>query len=182
MKLSFEIKELLKQKSGRDLTSPADCDYIALDIFSVTNEHIGVNTLKRLLGFLDENREARISTLNIIARYLGYPDWEALSKADVSNSTFDNATEDLIVENLSKGQKVEITYLPNRRLVLEYQENFKFIVKESLNSKLHIDDTIEVQHLLLNYPLVASNVMRQGENLGQLKAGVVSGLKSIKLL
>ena len=134
------------------------------------------------MGFLDENREARISTLNIIARYLGYPDWEALSKADVSNSTFDNATEDLIVENLSKGQKVEITYLPNRRLVLEYQENFKFIVKESENSKLHIDDTIEVQHLLLNYPLVASNVMRQGENLGQLKAGVVSGLKSIKLL
>ena len=182
MKLSFEIKELLKQKSGKALTSPADCDYIAIDIFSVTNEHIGVNTLKRLLGFLNEECNARISTLNIIAKYLGYPDWEALSKADVSNSTFDNASEDLIVKNLSKGQQVEITYLPNRKLVLEYQENFKFLVRESVNSKLHTDDTIEVQHLLLNYPLIASNVMRRGENLGQLKAGVVSGVKSIKLL
>ena len=105
MKLSFEIKELLKQKSGKALTSPADCDYIAIDIFSVTNEHIGVNTLKRLLGFLNEECNARISTLNIIAKYLGYPDWEALSKADVSNSTFDNASEDLIVKNPKSSRK-----------------------------------------------------------------------------
>lgn len=182
MKFSFEIRELLKSKSGRDLTTPADCEYIALDIYSVTNEHIGVNTLKRLLGFLEEDRDARVSTLNIIAQYLGYSNWETLSNADVCNSTFDNSTEDLNVETLSMGQQVEITYLPNRKLILEYQGCFKFVVKDSVNSKLHTDDIIEVRHILLNYPLVASNVVRKGENLGQLKAGIISGLKSIKLL
>lgn len=182
MQLSFEIKELLKRKSGRELTSPADCEYIALDILSVTNEHIGVNTLKRLLGFLEESRDARASTLNIIAKYLGYPDWDTLSKADVCNSTFENSAEDLNVETLNNGQLVELTYLPDRKLVIEYQGDFQFVVIESVNSKLHVGDTIKVRHILLNYPLVASNVVRQGENLGQLKAGIISGLKSVKLL
>ena len=73
MRFSFEIRELIKLKTGKDLVSPSDCEYIALDIFSKTNEHIGVNTIKRLLGFIEDDRNPRISTLNIIAKYL--EDW-----------------------------------------------------------------------------------------------------------
>ena len=72
MKFSPYVTGLLKQKSNRDFRISGDCEYLALDIESVTGEHIGMNTLKRLLGFINDEREARISTLDVIARYLGF--------------------------------------------------------------------------------------------------------------
>lgn len=182
MKLSFEIKELLKRKSGRELNEPSDCDIIALDIYNVTHERIGVNTLKRLLGFIEDERNTRLSTLNIIAKYLGYSNWEVLSNAEMSNSTFEEVDGEINVNNLFIGQKIELSYLPDRTIIIEYQGEYKFVVVESYNSKLHVGDCFETRHLLLNYPLIASNVMRQGRYLGQLKAGNISGLTSIKLL
>ena len=50
MKFSPYVIDLLKQKSKKDFRLSGDCEYLALDIESVTGEHIGVNTLKRLLA------------------------------------------------------------------------------------------------------------------------------------
>lgn len=182
MKLSFEIRELLKNKSGKELIEPSDCDFIVLDIYNVTHERIGINTLKRMLGFIDDERNPRISTLNIIAKYLGYSNWETLSKAELSNSTFDKIDGELDLESLCIGQKIELSYLPNRTLKIKYLGEYRFIVISSINSKLQTGDCFEARHLMLNYPLIASEVMRQGQCLGQLKAGNISGLTSIKLL
>lgn len=182
MRFSFEIRELIKLKTGKELISPSDCEYIALDIFSKTNEHIGVNTIKRLLGFIDDDRNPRISTLNIIAKYLGYFDWEMLSKANVFNSTFDEIEGELDITNLRIGQRLELSYLPNRIVKIEYKGNYIFEVVNSINSKLQIGDTFDMRYLILNYPLVASNVTRNGKILGQLKAGQISGITSIKIL
>ena len=67
-----------------------DCELLAPDIESATGEHIGVNTMKRLLGFIADERTPRTSTLDVIARYLGFDNWEALRLFDEnsSNSTF----------------------------------------------------------------------------------------------
>ena len=70
------IQKQLKQKSGVDFQDPSDAAQLALDIETVTGEHVGVNTMKRLLGMIDDEREPRVSTLNIVARYLGFADWE----------------------------------------------------------------------------------------------------------
>ena len=53
MRLPFHIIQLLKEKLGKDLRLPSDCEFLALDIESKTGEHIGVNTMKRLLGFIN---------------------------------------------------------------------------------------------------------------------------------
>jgi hypothetical protein len=43
MKFSPYVIDLLKQKSKKDFRLSGDCEYLALDIESVTGEHIGVN-------------------------------------------------------------------------------------------------------------------------------------------
>lgn len=81
---------------------------LALDVESVTGEHIGVNTLKRLLGFIDDEREPRISTLDVIARYLGFENWEMLKIFDDrSNSSFESSAKEVRVTDLSVGQCVK---------------------------------------------------------------------------
>lgn len=177
MKFSPYITTLLKQKSGHDLRLSADCEYLALDIESVTGEHIGVNTLKRLLGFIDDEREPRISTLDVIARYLGFKSWEELHiYDDKSNSSFDSTSDEIRVQDLTVGQQIQISYLPDRRLIIEYQGNNTFLILSSQNSKLHDGDQITITHIVSGYPLLVSKVIRNSQSLGSFTAGKAQGI------
>ena len=182
MKFSPYIIELLKHKSGCDIRLSADCEWLVCDIESVTGEHIGVNTMKRLLGFIDDERTPRVTTLDVVARYLGYDSWDALRLVDAnySNSAFDKRDE-CLVSQLSVGQKLCITYPPDRNLTIEYHGNNKFLVTESHNSKLLAGDELTLTHIVRGYPLLISEVVRNGEKLGSFIAGKSQGI-DFKLL
>lgn len=183
MKLPFHIIQLLKRKSGNDLRQPSDCEFLSLDIESKTGVHIGATTLKRLVGFAQDERTPHTSTLDAIARYLGYAHWDELSKIeDSGNSDFEAPDEEVRSADLQLGACVEITYLSDRKLTLEYLGDNRYHVTTSENSKLQKGDEVEIHHFVLHHPLLVANVWRNGESLGQFTAGRVSGLSSIKLL
>lgn len=182
MKFSPYTKELLEQKCGREIRLSGDCEYLALDIESVTGEHIGVNTLKRLLGFIDDEREPRTSTLDIISRYLGFGDWQTLQVYDdKSNSSFDSIADEIRVNDLTIGQHIQISYLPDRRLTIAYQGHSRFVVLSSENSKLLQGDMLLITHIVRGYPLLVSEVIRDGQSLGSFTAGKAQGI-TFKLL
>ena len=183
MKLPFHIVQLLKEKSGSDLRLPSDCEYLSLDIESKTGVRIGATTLKRLVGFAQDEREPHTSTLDAIARYLGYAHWAELAKVeDKGNSCFDSSDEEIRSDDLQPDTYVEITYLPDRKVRMQYLGNHRYRVVESQNSKLQTDDEVDILNFVLHHPLLMLNVWREGESLGQFTAGRVSGLSSIKVL
>ena len=177
MKLSPYITELLREKSGNEIRLSRDCELLALDVESVTGEHIGVNTMKRLLGFIADERVPRTSTLDIIARYLGYAHWDDLQLKDenCSNSAFDDRDEYLACY-LDIGQKVKVSYPPNRTLMIENRGDNHFIVLESKNSKLLEDDLLTLTHIVRGYPLLVAEVIREGKSLGAFTAGKAQGI------
>lgn len=177
MKFSPYITTLLKQKSGHDIRLSSDCEYLALDIESMTGEHIGVNTIKRLLGFIDDEREPRISTLDIVARYLGFGSWDELRiYDDKSNSSFGSTSDEIRVHDLTIGQQIQISYIPERRLRLEYLGDNTFRILSSENSKLQMGDHITTTHIVNGYPLLVSEVIRHGQSLGSFTAGKAQGI------
>ena len=183
MTLPFHIVQLLKCKSGNELRQPSDCEILSLDIEGKTGVRIGATTLKRLLGFAQDERTPHTSTLDALARYLGYAHWDELAKVeDKGNSDFDASEDELRSADLKLGDNVEITYLPDRRLVLQYLGNCRYRVTDGENSKLQKGDEVEILNFVLHHPLLVVNVWRSGECLGQFTAGRVSGLSSIKLL
>ena len=183
MKLPFHIVEMLKAKSGSDLRLPSDCEFLSLDIESKTGIRIGATTLKRLVGFAQDDRMPHVSTLDAIARYLGFAHWDELSEIeDKGNSDFDSPDEEVRSADLKTGACVEIAYLPDRVLRLQYLGDSRYRVVESLNSKLLVGDELEIQNFVLHHPLLVVNVWRNGSPLGQFTAGRVSGLSSIKLV
>jgi len=183
MKLPFHIVEMLKRKSGNDLRQPSDCEILSLDIESKTGVRIGATTLKRLVGFAQDERTPHTSTLDAIARYLGYAHWDELSNIeDNGNSNFETPDDEVRSVDLQLGACVEITYLPDRHLILEYLGKNHYRVTDSENSKLQKGDEVEILNFVLHHPLLVVNVWRDGESLGQFTAGRVSGLSSIKLL
>ena len=183
MKLPFHIVQLLKAKSGSDLRLPSDCEFLSLDIESKTGVRIGATTLKRLLGFAVDERTPHATTLDAIARYLGYAHWDELTKIeDEGNSNFDASDDEVRSSDLQPNANVEISYLPDRVVTMQYLGHQRYRVIESQNSKLQVDDELEIMSFILHHPLLAINVWRNGESLGQFTAGRVSGLSSIKVI
>lgn len=178
MVFSFFIQDLLRRKSGLALSHAGDAERLALDIESKTGDHLGVNTVKRLLGFIDDAREPRVATLNIVARYLGFSDWEELRLVDErSNSSFGNDDENTLpAASLTVGDVVEVTYKPDRRVVLRYAGDGRFNIEESENSKLLSGDVALISHFVQDYPLIVSEVWRDGHSLGSFTAGKLRGI------
>ena len=135
------------------------------------------------LGFAQDERTPHTSTLDAIARYLGYAHWEELSQIeDKGNSDFDAPDDEIRSADLQPEAHVEIAYLPDRRVRLRYLGNQKYCIVESENSKLLVGDEVEIQNFVLHHPLLVLNVWRNGESLGQFTAGNVSGLSSIAVI
>jgi hypothetical protein len=180
MQLPFHIIEMLKRKSNSDLRLPSDCEQLSLDIESRTQVRIGATTLKRLLGFAHDERTPHASTLDVIAHYLGYRHWEELAKIeDKGNSDFGTTDEEVRSADLQPGDCVEIAYLPDRIVKMQYLGNNRYRVMESRNSKLLVGDEVEILNFVLHHPLLVVNVWRDGQPMGQFTAGRVSGLSSI---
>ena len=183
MKLPFHIIEMLKRKSGNDLRLPSDCEYLSLDIESKTGVHIGATTLKRLLGFAQDERTPHASTLDTIAQYLGYAHWDELQEIDDGgNSDFDTPEGELRSADLQAGQQVEFTYLPDRKVRLRYLGDNRYEVVESQNSKLQVGDEAKIINFVLHHPLLATNVCRAGRPMGAFTAGRISGLSTLTVL
>ncbi len=136
--------------------------------------------MKRLIGFAEDERTPHASTLDAIARYLGFAHWEELSQIeDKGNSDFDTTDEEVRSADLQTDAVVEVTYLPDRKVRMKYQGNNRYQIIESLNSKLLVGDEVEILNFVLHHPLLVLNVWRSGQTLGQFTAGRVSGLSSI---
>lgn len=178
MVLPPRIVKMLAEQCRQPLSLPAHCSTLALDIESKTGEHVGLNTIKRLLGFISDERQPRATTLNILAQYLGYTDWDALCIADsrMSNSDFNDTRNEMHTSQLTKGDRIEITYLPNRRVVMTFKGSNAFEITLSENSKLCQGDIIHLDHIVKGYPMLVSEVVRNGVSLGAFTAGKAQGV------
>lgn len=186
MQLPAIVKAKLEQQSQLKLTNPSDKDIMSLSdqICQVTESRLGVNTLKRLLGTIDDGHtQARQGTLNAIAQYLGSDNWPLLLiNLSHGSSSFDHVEGELRSIDLSSGQVVKVTYLPDRTLSFAYLGDEQFEVKESVNSKLKVGDIVIISSFVEHYPLIVRKVIRDDVELGSYSAARAAGLATISIL
>ncbi len=182
MRLPFHVIEMLRHRSGKDLRLPSDCEWLALDIESRTGVHVGSTTLKRLLGLTKDERTPHVSTLDIIAQYLGFEHWEALLQLDSpANSGFDRVPDELRTQDVEIGTNIKIYYLPDRTVSMEYHGHNKYYVTYSENSKLLEGDYLEIDQFIARYPLFIKHVWRDEQDLGPFTAGRAGGITKIEI-
>ena len=180
--ISKEIIERIEARHGHKLHYNNDCNALSEHIFEVTGERLSVSTLKRMFGFVSLEVEPRKSTMDIIAQFIGYPNYELLINdigKDTKISQFSDI-EEVITSDLKEGSQIKITYDPNRILILTYLGNEYFIVNKSLNSKLCKGDKIRVSHFVKGFELIVSDVIRDNTSIGSYRAAKSGGLTSIE--
>jgi hypothetical protein len=151
-------------------------DFIALasDICDTTGENISCSTLKRLFGKVISKSAPSKAVLNIIARYIGYSDWEAYNESlynGVSELIDFDIKEDgscqyLCPENLQMGAVVEIMYEPESRVQLHFLGGTLFRVQMIKDCKLRIGDILDIRSIQVGSAIMGANIFRNGVSLG----------------
>ena len=157
--LSLLIIEMIKKKSGLDFSNAKDFEVLS-ESFPVS-DRLGVNTLKRLMGYAKSPIAPRKATLDALAHYLGSSSWETLTGVlPIESDWMEKA---FFADEIREGAFVEASWLPNRHIVLLCIGENKFRVTESLNGKLQINDEVTIFNFRLEYPLQVFQIIRNGE-------------------
>ncbi|MBQ4395093.1 MAG: hypothetical protein II825_07350 [Paludibacteraceae bacterium] len=190
-KYSPEIATLrmdIEHEAKRKIRTPYDFEFLAGVIWERLHENISPTTLKRLWGYIDGADTTRRTTLCLLAQFLGFPDWEAYvaslaTRTDIESTAFEG--EGIHLDDLLPGDRVEVTWLPNRRCVFRYEGEAHFIVVESENAKLKAGDSFDAACFLIGKPMYLDNVQRRNtqgaKDSVSYVAGSKNGLNSVKL-
>ena len=160
------LRQLVEESADHAVATSNDFIFLSGEIRGRLNENISVSTLKRLWGYVDGYASVRQSTLDILVRFIGFPDWETFvsdyCEVDGVQSSHRVAGESLSVKDLSIGDNVEIQWNPNRRLLLNYLGDSMFTITESENAKLKAGDRFLCQRFVLNQPLFVDVLTKDG--------------------
>lgn len=182
MLLPSIIRQKIQAKAGVDVRQVKGVESLSECIAGVTGERLGYTTLRRLFGLINDERETRPYTLDIIAHFLDYSDWNSMvNELCPSNSHFMVEGESMSVACLEKGKNVEVKYFPDRVLQLESLGDKRYVVVESVNSKLMKGDIALIDEILLHFPLHVRSVIRDGAEQGRFVAGEQYGISSISI-
>lgn len=160
----------IKRKSGLLFDKAGDFDLLSTYVYKETGRTIGVTTLKRLFGYINDSRKTSVYTLNTIALYMGRKSWNAYVASNTLDSEWGFDDESIYISDLEIGTKLTIQYL-NRVvgfevIVLEGHHVLKVI--SSQNSSLCMGDILFVGKIKKGSILEAEKVLR-GADVGNYK-------------
>ena len=171
MILNEQIIKKLKEKSGLLLDQAKDFGVLADKIFSETGRNIGITTLKRLLGTVNDSRKTNEYTLNTIALYLGYTTWQNFTEANSIDSVW-NFSEDetYYIQELPIASTLTVEYLDREVSFTVIQQNGQKVLEvvSAKNSSLQKNDVLYIHKIKVGEILQADKVIRDG-NIGNYK-------------
>lgn len=176
-----ELIRLVETKLGRPLTAPIDFSLLSFEIEKCLGETISISTIKRIVGYVNDEHKPSITTLNLLARYVGYHNWKTLQVH------LDDVAPEMLVENfiltssLSVGNELELEWSPNRYCRVKYLGVYCFEVMDVRRSKhLQTGDTFETMVMCLDQPLIVTNHMHNNERRPIYIIGRRHGLSALR--
>ena len=151
------LRQLVEESADHAIATSNDFIFLSGEIQGRLNENLSVSTLKRLWGYVEGYTSVRPSTLDILARFTGFPDWETFvsdyCEVESVQSSHRVVSESIYTKDLTVGDRLEIRWNPNRRCTLTYLGDNLLEVSESVNAKLKTGARFFCQRFTLNQPL-----------------------------
>lgn len=128
-----------------------------------TRENISVSTLKRIWGYVKGYDDVRMSTLDVLSKFIGYEDYEHFSEnirseADVVASNFFFG-ECIYVDDIFPGRRFRLTWAPDRLCDIRYEGEYRFVVTDSAMTRLVAGTTFCCHVFEVGLPLYVNKVV-----------------------
>jgi hypothetical protein len=159
-----ELKHRIETNLKRKMKTPTDFIFLSGAVFERTRETMSPTTLKRLWGYLDGADQTRNSTLEILSQFLGFSGWDQFVEEIGKDSGSEKVLSPHIdATELNVGDKVKVSWRPDRRCTFRYLGDQQFEVERAENSKLKVGNTFYCSLFILGEPLYLSQLV-QGKN------------------
>lgn len=181
--LPQSIIDKILTKYGKEQIFSADCAPLGNEI------GLSETTIKRMFGLVgaespERNRVPHNSTMDVLAKWLGYDTYKALL-SEIGEGNYSSeftSVESIEVATLDDGTQIQLRYEPGRTIVMTYLGDGEFMINESKNSKLIKGDRIRLTHLALHQELLVREVIRDGKTLGGYRGAKDGGLTSLEII
>ena len=176
------LRRDIEKYIGYSLHTPNDFMHLLLLIWEEQHAVLSLSTIKRLWGYIDSNANPRISTLNTLAQFLGFADWNAYLVALEQRGGIESAMftgEGIQTSELKKGDLIAVTWQPNRQCTFRYLGDNQFVVDESKNAKLQRGTTFSAARFIISQPMYLDNILLADGTRTSYVAGKRNGLTSV---
>ena len=142
----------------RRLATPKDFEALREMIFLRLHILVSATTLKRIWGYIDDSVSTRRSTLDILARYIGYADFDAYENGTVGDIAESPSSPIMarridVDEQLQPGDMIRLTWQPGRMCDVEYRGDRVFCVVASQCTRLKAGNTFKCSLMIEDEPL-----------------------------
>lgn len=180
------LRSRVEEKYGESLETHNGFILLVGAIEAEVREHVSESTLERMWGY--STREAAyisLRTLNVLSRYVGASSWKGFCEELKTSSQVESeefSGDSIVTAALSAGKRLQLGWLPDRMITVEYRGMNRFVVIESLNSSLRPGDSFECLQIQVGRPLYLDRFRRTGaDGEARYVAGERSGLTLVKV-
>ena len=176
-----QLKDLcsrVKQTYGKPVSTPLQFEALADDIFRRIGKLISPTTLKRLWGYLHEPMTPRRSTLDALARYCGWNDYEDFFAGNIPEIESGNLGTNVIRadKDLKRGDHVVLMWPPSRGCDVEYLGERRWRVVASEGTRLSPGDMFSCALIVSGEPLYLDSLVHGDDPPGVYVCGRKSGV------
>ncbi len=178
-----ELKQDIEDKFNHSFRSATDFDKLEALVKQNSDETLNASTLKRIWGYSKSESKPRRTTLTVLAKVLGFRDWESYvekKEADRRIESGFNSLSQVNVADLESGDIISYKWNPNRSVKLRCYDKGMFEVIDQRNSSLRIGDVFRLMFIREGIPIYCMEVERNGERLGDYVAGEQNGIRDLK--
>lgn len=179
--------ELLKMEVEKKLAispkSPSDFTTMTLHIKKLTSERLNEFTLMRLWGYTNKYKSIRRTTLNILSQAVGFNDWDSFVEYIITKSKKESGLIDqqgIFSDSLSAGERLKISWLPDRVTVISYLGGNKFQIESIENASWGVGDTFYCRQFIIGEPLYVDKLQHtNGKTDKSYAVGMMNGLVEV---
>lgn len=153
----------IERSLKRTIDSPKDFEYLRACIYARLHTLLSVSTLKRVWGYMPRG-ELRTSTLDTLASFIGHGSWEQFLRSNAEGEASCYMLGRHVTENeeLNPGERLVLTWHPDRRCEALYRGEYEFEVTASENTRLQPGDTFSCRMVIEGEPLYLDGLVQQG--------------------
>ena len=169
----------VEREAGKAMETPSDFEWLAEKIHERVKVSLSSSTLMRVWGYR-QGVATRQATLDVLARYLGYPDYVMFGRWAQRETDGEAESDEVLVRHLMTkclevGQRVVLTWYPNRRCVVQLREDRRYEVVEAENTKLQVGQVFECDIFIDGEPMTL-RLLSEGMEQMVYMAGKKNGI------
>lgn len=166
MRLQTALLARVEHSCRRSMKTPRDFEWLSNEL-SASSAPVSTMTLKRLWGYLPGTTRPRQYTLDCLARYLDYRDYDHFcdheqdQAGEVPSNVVVSKRLD-VVRELAVRDRVMLSWKPGRQCTVRYLGGGQFVVEASERTRLQAGNTFICGLMIENEPLYLDNLIQQG--------------------